>query len=161
MNNRSVSKTVSVLGSLIAFTNIQRRNYLCGTECPWNLWNDTEILTSKKGILYVAYIDETVRLLINRTQLSLPSRAAWLTAKRCKIFPIRVKYRSIKTSRSTYLYYKKCLKVCPCTRVHTLGAIQIGLNFCRMCLTYPLFRLVFLWWQCRCFRQMFCSEVIQ
>jgi hypothetical protein len=31
---------------------------------------------------------------------------AWLTAKRYKIFPIRVKYRSIKIVKSTYLFLR-------------------------------------------------------
>jgi hypothetical protein len=40
----------------------------------------------------------------------LPAGNAWLTAKRYKIFPIRDKYRSIKTIKSTYFFFKRCWK---------------------------------------------------
>jgi hypothetical protein len=45
---------------------------------------------------------------------------AWLTTKCYKIFPIHVKYRSIKTIKSNHLFYKKFWKWCPCTRTHSL-----------------------------------------
>jgi hypothetical protein len=42
---------------------------------------------------------------LNATLTSrLPAGTPWLTAKRYKVFPIRVTYRSIKTIKSTYLH---------------------------------------------------------
>jgi hypothetical protein len=53
---------------------------------------------------------------LNATVTSqLPAETAWLTAKHCKVFPIQFKYHSIKTMKSTYLYYKRCWKRCLCT----------------------------------------------
>jgi hypothetical protein len=41
----------------------------------------------------------------------LPGGTAWLTAK---CYNIQVKHHSIKTIKSTYLYYKRCWKWCQC-----------------------------------------------
>jgi hypothetical protein len=52
--------------------------------------------------------DYTVRLLIKlkaTVTFRLPAGTARLTARRYKVFPIRVKYCSIKTVKSTYPFY--------------------------------------------------------
>jgi hypothetical protein len=64
---------------------------------------------------------------------------AWLTAKRCKVFPIRVKYRSIKTVKSTYLFYSSfcrepgsdsCVQLCQWTHC------SINLGYTRTNITH-------------------------
>jgi hypothetical protein len=66
-----------------------------------------------KGKLVHSY---TVHSLINRNTTvtaQLLAGTAWLTAKCYKIFPMWVKYFSIKTIKSTNLHCKRCWKWCP------------------------------------------------
>jgi hypothetical protein len=85
----------------------------------------TALLEYKTKILQILLKGKltTVRPLtkLNATVISrLAAETTWNTAKCYKIFPIRFKYCSIKTIKSTYLCYKMCWKRCPCTRKHTL-----------------------------------------
>jgi hypothetical protein len=48
------------------------------------------------------------------------SRSCKTHCQTYRIFLRWVMYRSIKTIRSTYLYYNKCWKLCSCTRIHCL-----------------------------------------
>jgi hypothetical protein len=59
---------------------------------------------------------------LNITVTSLfPAGTAWLTTKCHKIFPVRFKYRSMKTIKSTFLFFfKMCWKCCPCTSTNSL-----------------------------------------
>jgi hypothetical protein len=49
---------------------------------------------------YSAFTDKVER----NCHFRLPAGTAWLTAKRYKVLPVRAKYRSIKTIKSTYLF---------------------------------------------------------
>jgi hypothetical protein len=66
------------------------------------------------GVWLMGHLVRTMMKLSAAVTCRFPAGNAWHAAKRLNIFPISVKYRSIKTIKSTYLCYKRCWNGCPC-----------------------------------------------
>lgn len=89
------------------------RNVVVGVSQWYKRNGKTNVLHfwnfSLSGKNYRIFIMHAMMNLKATVTSRFPDGTAWPTAKRFKVFPIRVKYRSIETIKSTYLY---CISFC-------------------------------------------------